>query len=173
MFETPTMTDSTSLPSKQRRTAQSEVKIIRQRQADVNHSVVTAEVNYAQAPRPAEKHSPQPCRECPWKRENVGLFPSEAFRYSAHTAYDNSVTTFACHAVALEATQICTGFLLRGSFHNLAVRLMLARKLLMPPEDGPVYSETLFGSYRQMAEANGVDPSDPVLTRCRAGGYDD
>ncbi|WP_455432578.1 DUF6283 family protein [Streptosporangium sandarakinum] len=61
----------------------------------------------------------------------------------------------------MEEAQICAGFLLVAAADNLAVRM-----------SGRDYSDVhstveLFGSYRQMAIANGVDPSDPVLAPCR------
>ena len=108
----------------------------------------------------------QPCETCPWRLDATGEFPAEAFRHSAPTAYDMATEQFACHASGTEKPATCAGFLLRGAAHNFAVRLKLMQgKLdLDAVSDGGV---ELFGSYREMAEANGVAPGDPVLAKCR------
>jgi len=108
-----------------------------------------------------------PCEQCPW-REDVptGVFPAEAYRHSAHTAYDAAMSTFACHMAGAQHPATCAGFLLRHGAHNLSVRIALSgeRIDLDKISDGgfPIYE-----TYRDMAVANGVDPDDPVLKPVR------
>lgn len=106
-----------------------------------------------------------PCKSCPWRTSEIGTFPAQAFRISAHTAYDTDDRTFGCHESGHKKPSTCAGFLLRGAEHNLAVRLgkLQGRYLDVLNADGA----ELFDSYREMAVANGVEPSDPVLTLCR------
>src|ERR1043165_3478446 len=70
----------------------------------------------------------EPCEECPWKKESeIGAFPSEAFRISAPTAYDMADRTFGCHMQGKEKPAICAGFILKGSTHNLNVRVAMIK----------------------------------------------
>lgn len=93
------------------------------------------------------------------------MFPPEAFRHSAETAYDMATHTFACHTAGASSPRLCAGFLLRGAHHNLAVRLDRMRgRILDDVVDG---GHDLFESYRDMAVGNGVDPEDPTLAPCR------
>lgn len=108
-----------------------------------------------------------PCEGCPWRVDNTGLFPAEAFRHSANTAYDMSERAFACHEAGTKRSQVCAGFLLRGAEDNLAVRLSYSMGLLK--DDVTDGGNVLYASYVQMAVANGVDPSDPILAPCRGG----
>lgn len=103
-----------------------------------------------------------PCATCPWRKDApTGVFPPEVFRHSARTAYDLATSKFGCHTSGREKPATCAGFLLRGASDNLAVR--------MSREDfSGVHSLVeLYGSYREMAVANGVDPDDPALAPCR------
>lgn len=131
------------------------------RPAGAEHQVVTVEGGRSGLYRR------QPCGSCPWRRDAVGEFPAEAFRHSARTAHDMALETFACHASGTEKAAVCAGFLLRNSENNLGARLMEMRGELARQElqDG---GHELFDSYREMAVANGVDPTDPVLRQCRA-----
>jgi hypothetical protein len=118
-------------------------------------------------------HCIRPCPQCPWREDSpVGVFPAEAFRHSARTAYDMAQTTFGCHMAGRGRPLTCAGFLLRGAMHNLLIRLAQARgKIdLRDVSDGgfPIYA-----SYRAMAIANGVPADDPALKPCRSNGYDD
>jgi hypothetical protein len=105
------------------------------------------------------------CEECPWRIDQTGKFPPEAFRHSANTAYDQSMHQFACHMRGSVKPATCAGFLLRGATHNIAFRLAVATGKINPNE----LRETvpLHPSYRAMAEANGVQTDDPTLQRCR------
>lgn len=82
-----------------------------------------------------------------------------------------SMEVFSCHESGKERPATCAGFLLRNADHNMQVRLAIGRGALDPDKisDGGL---DLHASYRDMAIANGVDPDDPVLSRCRANGYD-
>src|SRR5690606_33084679 len=111
----------------------------------------------------------RPCPECPWRKENAGSFPAEAFRLSAPTAYDVAFSTFACHMAGAEKSAVCAGFLLQNADNNLGVRMAAMRGDYDPSRVEPAGAE-LFESYRAMAEANGVEPDDPILKPCRANG---
>lgn len=104
-----------------------------------------------------------PCEQCPWRVDQTGSFPAEAFRLSALTAYDMAQNVFACHMAGAENPKTCAGFLLRGGDDNLAVRMGRAGGRYMDVEDG---GHELHESYRAMSVANGVDPSDPILRDC-------
>lgn len=106
-----------------------------------------------------------PCAGCPWRVENGGSIPSEAFRHSANTAYDLSQHVFACHESGVKAGQTCAGFLLRGADHNMLVRGgYLTGKFKNDVSGG---GADLHDSYRGMAVANCMPPDDPVLALCR------
>lgn len=109
----------------------------------------------------------KPCATCPWRRDaEIGAFPAEAYRHSAHTAYDMAKEAFSCHESGATKPAACAGFLLRGSVHNLGVRM----KLHMGTLDMSKVSDDgleLYDSYREMAIANGVDPDEEVLKPCR------
>jgi hypothetical protein len=130
------------------------------RSAGSDHQVVTV---VSQKPHGYRR---KPCATCPWRLDAVGEFPAEAFKHSANTAEDMSGHEFACHASGIEKPATCAGYLLRGSRHNMATRLkaMSGRINFDEITDGGV---ELFDNYRDMAEANGVSPSDPALARCR------
>jgi hypothetical protein len=104
-----------------------------------------------------------PCATCPWRVDQVGEFPAEAFRISADTAYDAAFETFACHRGGIKRALICAGFLLQNSMNNIGARLKGI-------SGGPGCRSRfkLFDSYRAMAVANGVAPDDPMLAKCRA-----
>lgn len=132
-------------------------KIIQTRLADDNHQVLTVA-------GPGDRHRKTPCSDCPWRKDAVGIFPAEAFRLSADTAEDMAEKKFGCHQSASEKTATCAGFLLRGADHNLSVRLLAARGNLPEINDG---GHDLFDDYFDMAVANGVDPTDPALSKIR------
>lgn len=135
-----------------------EPRIIRSRPAGDDHQVVTVEGG-------RKTYRRVPCPTCPWRKDAVGQFPAEAFRHSAQTAYDMSTHVFSCHESGSSKPAACAGFLLRGAAHNLAVRLaMLQGRIRDDVSDG---GHELHDDYRAMAEANGVDPQDPVLQPCR------
>ena len=132
---------------------------IARRSADPNHDVVSV--------LGGDLYRRQPCAECPWRRDApVGAFPAEAYRISANTAHDLAGSTFACHMKGTRDPAVCAGFLLRGAAHNMAVRMgcLSGHFDLSQVKEGGV---DLYDSYREMAEANGVDPEDEALRRCR------
>lgn len=136
-----------------------DARVLRTRAAGPDHQVVTIARS---GDRPYMR---TPCAQCPWRRENVGSFPPEAFKHSAETAYDMSQHVFACHVSGAEALHTCAGFLLRGAENNLAIRLARFRGDIT--DDVSDNGAQLHESYRAMAIANGVDPDDPVLQQCR------
>lgn len=134
-------------------------KVTNVKPVDDNHQVVTIEGG-------ERKFMKKPCRDCPWKKSANGVFPAEAFRASAHTAYDMSTHSFGCHTAGTEKSKTCAGFLLHGAEHNLGVRVKLMKgdyDLSQVSADG----HELHESYRAMAIANGVSEDDPVLVDCR------
>jgi Family of unknown function (DUF6283) len=106
----------------------------------------------------------EPCGGCPWRVDQIGAFPAEAFRHSANTAEDMAQHAFSCHESGAEKPATCAGFLLRGALHNMLARLRWGRgDWAEGLSDG---GHELFRSYRAMAEANGVAADDPALARC-------
>lgn len=114
---------------------------------------------------PNRPYRKEPCATCPWRKDAVGEFPAEAFRISAHTAYDMSTVMFGCHSSGTKKPATCAGFLLRGAAHNLSARA--GRSLDYIKDDVKDGGIALFDSYREMAIANGVAPEDQILQRCR------
>lgn len=133
-------------------------KILQVRPAGDGHQVVTVKGNGC------GRHRKKPCHDCPWRKDATGIFPTEAFKHSAETAYDMSQHVFSCHASGVKRPAICAGFLLRGADHNLSVRLAKMRGQNLDVGDG---GHELHASYRAMAIANGVSEDDPVLIPCR------
>lgn len=135
-------------------------KIVGQQVADEHNAVTSVEGG-------SGEHCRTPCRECPWRVENAGSFPAEAFRISAPTAYDMANRAFACHMAGAERPKTCAGALLSTSAdHNMQVRLRLMRGAFSW-DDVSAGGAELHESYAAMAVANGVDPDDPVLGPCR------
>lgn len=133
-------------------------KVIDVRHAGQDHQVVTVAGGKS-------TYRKKPCSDCPWRKDATGVFPAEAFKHSAATAYDMSDRTFACHQSGAKKPAICAGFLLRGADHNLCVRLgRINGRFKDDVTDG---GHDLHDNYRDMATANGVSPSDPVLKPCR------
>lgn len=130
------------------------------RPAGDNHQVVSVAINSDR-----KNYRRTPCGGCPWKKQNDGSFPAQAFSHSAETAYDMSSHVFACHESGVKKGHTCAGFLLNGADHNLSVRLGYAKGNYK----GDVHAAgaDLHPSYRSMAIANGMDPKDPVLKLCR------
>jgi hypothetical protein len=133
-------------------------EVVAVRPAGDDHQVVTIEGGRGTYRR-------KPCSDCPWRKDATGVFPAEAFRHSASTAYDMSKRTFACHQSGKAKPSTCAGFLLRGGENNLAVRLgyLLGRF----KDDIKDCGHELHENYRAMAVANGVEPDDPILAPCR------
>ncbi|MDO5946744.1 DUF6283 family protein [Burkholderia cepacia] len=135
-----------------------QAEITQVRAAGPDHQVVTVEGGKGTYRR-------EPCLKCPWRVDAVGEFPAEAFRHSASTAYDMAQNTFACHDSGARKPALCAGFLLRGSHHNMSVRLkMIQGERFDDVHDG---GNELHANYRAMAVANGVLQDDPVLAACR------
>jgi len=133
--------------------------ILRRRTADPDNDVVTVAAGNGAYRR-------YPCPGCPWRVDQTGTFPAEAFAHAAGTAYDMSTTTFGCHEAGVDNPVTCAGFLLRGAGHNLGVRLRAARGDI---DLSAVHTNgaRLHAGYRTMATANGVAPTDERLQPCR------
>ncbi len=134
-------------------------RILDKRPAGPDHQVVTVTAEGGTG-----AYCRQPCPECPWRRENAGSFPPEAFEHSATTAYDMAQNVFACHVAGIENSMTCAGFLLRGADHNLRVRLGRIHGRFLDVTEGDA---DLYENYREMAEDNGVDPDSEILAPCR------
>lgn len=133
-------------------------RVEKRRSADANHDVVqiVGDAGYQR----------QPCAQCPWRMDlPAEIFPAEAFRISAVTAYDASMEQFACHMAGADKATTCAGFVLRNAANNLGARVATIKGKLDPRKVSSPYP--LYESYRAMAIANGVDPDDPVLKLCR------
>ena len=65
-------------------------RITRRRLAGRHHAVVTVEGGTK-----GRGYRVEPCAQCPWRLDQQGMFPAEAFRLSAPTAYDAAMSTFA------------------------------------------------------------------------------
>lgn len=132
------------------------------RRADRDNAVLTLEGG-------SFAYRRQPCGGCPFRVDQTGQFPAEAFRLSAATAYDAAMSTFACHEAGRN-THVCAGFLLVNSNHNMRIRLaeMTGELDRSQVHDGGC---ELHESYRAMAVANGVPPDDPAIAECR-GNHD-
>ncbi len=140
--------------------AKKKPRVIKVTPADENHQVLTVIGGDG-------TYMTRPCQTCPWRKDQVGEFPAEAFRASANTAYDMSDHTFACHVAGVKKPKICAGFLLNGAYHNLRIRLAVRMAGTIDPATITDGGHELHENYRAMAEANGVDPEDPVLRLCR------
>jgi hypothetical protein len=148
--------------------ARKPARLTRRRRAGENHAVVSI-ATYTEV----HAFRREPCEQCPWRKDQVGAFPTEAFRISAPTSYDAATTAFGCHMSKHAAPLTCAGFLLsEGAVHNLMLRMAQAYKGLDIDKVSPNGID-LFPNYRSMAIANGVDPRDPVLKPCRddSGAY--
>jgi len=134
-------------------------RVIDVRPADSRNQVVTIEGG-------GDAYRRTPCPGCPWRVDQVGSFPAQAFIHSANTAYDMAERTFACHESGAKNPATCAGFLLRNSVHNFGARIKRASgKIGNDVHDGGI---PLHRSYRAMAVANGVPADHPALARCRA-----
>lgn len=138
----------------------SRTRILRGRSAGPHHRVVSVEGGEDKG------YCRRPCADCPWRVDATGVFPAEAFRHSAETAYDMSTHAFACHTAGIDRPRWCAGFLLHGADHNLTIRL--ARMRGDVDDDVSDGGHAMHPSYAAMAIANGVDRDDPVLRPCRS-----
>lgn len=133
-------------------------RVVRVRPADANNQVVTVVGGKGSYRR-------EPCGGCPWRKDQTGSFPAEAFRHSAETAYDMSEHAFSCHESGVKKPAMCAGFLLRGADHNLSVRLRRMKGEIQ--DDVSDGGHDLHECYRAMAVSNGVSEDEEVLRPCR------
>ncbi|WP_381568180.1 DUF6283 family protein [Streptomyces eurythermus] len=108
----------------------------------------------------------RPCsgrQVCPWRRDApAGQFPPQVFEHSAPgNRLAGPVGWFGCHSSTEARPLLCAGRLLAGADGNDSAREMISTGVLPGPElpDGV----ELYGSYAEMAIANGVDPGLPAL----------
>lgn len=132
------------------------VRILGVKHADKNNVVVSIAGG-------GGEYQKVPCAQCPWRVDQTGSFPAEAFRISANTAEDMSMHCFACHMAGKENPRTCAGFILNGSDDNLAVRFKKSDGLMLDVSDG---GHELHASYAQMSIANGVPENDPAIQGC-------
>jgi hypothetical protein len=130
--------------------------VTNRRIADAFHAVVTVDGG--------DRYCKSPCPECPWRKSNVGSFPSEAFKISADTAHDMARNSFACHMSGIEYPATCAGFLLsEGADDHFSVRIQRMNGKTLDVTGNP---EELFSTYIKMAVANGVVEDDPSIAKC-------
>ncbi|MDF5756563.1 DUF6283 family protein [Spongiactinospora sp. TRM90649] len=116
------------------------------------------------------KHRAFPCggeQKCPWRRDaEPGQFPAERYEAVVATCRDHraghaliGAPVFGCHKgePGTGDDLACAGFLAIEGRSSVEVRLAVARgrlpvEVLAPGEDWP----TLYASYEELAEANGV-----------------
>lgn len=100
------------------------------RKAGPGHQVVTVVTKAEPGAQPKCSYMRKPCKECPWRKDQTGKFPAQAFRESARTAHDMATRFFSCHQQGTEKTAICAGFLLRNSANHLGVRMKRSQGLI-------------------------------------------
>jgi len=117
----------------------------------------------------------RPCQECPWKVDaEAGKFPT--CRYEQLTATAGApgaevwldAPIFACHKSPEGGERACAGWLATVGRDHLGIRMAVITGRLDPValDPGEGWPE-LHPTYAAMAIANGVDPDDPTLRRCR------
>lgn len=111
----------------------------------------------------------EPCAQCPWRKDAVGVFPTEAFRHSGETGTKvgqaGEPRMFACHANGSEKPAACAGYIL-ASRDTIGWQAAVRTRRFDPAK---VHSAglDLFPGYFEMAVANGVAPDDPAIAGCR------
>lgn len=121
------------------------------------------------------KHRTFPCAECPWRRDaEPGKFGTERYETLRATCRSEGVDgvghsalqapIFGCHKgePGTGDDLACAGFLAVEGYNSLPVRLAMALGNLPPGavRRGKDWPE-LYGSYEELAEANGVDLPAP------------
>ncbi|MFJ4700589.1 DUF6283 family protein [Streptomyces sp. NPDC088768] len=138
--------------------------VVRQRLADDVWGVTSVT---SDAPVRARSKPCDTTEICPWRRDAPsGQFPAEAFVHSAPgNRHGGADGVFGCHSSTPRHPQACAGWLLAGADGNETVLEAMERGDVPRPTlpDGV----DLYGSYAEMAIANGVDPDLPELwTQC-------
>jgi hypothetical protein len=157
-------TPRTNKSSFWRKKMEKKTRLIGAKRAGQNHQVMLVESN-------SRAYRRAPCDTCPWRKDAAGEFPAEAFRLSASTGTDGAffspsvLRSFACHSSGIKTPATCAGYILRG-YEAIGWRIALITGMFDPAK---VSSQglDLFGSYFEMAVANGVSPDDPVLAGCK------
>lgn len=109
-----------------------------------------------------------PCSECPWRLDQpVGRFAAERYEALRSTSAGPrgesaplGAPLFACHKTAEGREIACAGWLAVEGCGHVRVRLAVAQgdlcqTVLEPGEGWP----PLYGSFDELARANGADPS--------------
>ena len=113
-------------------------------------------------------HVRRPCDECPWRRDTPpGRFETcryEALAVTAGTPGAEAALDapmFACHKTPDGGDRACAGWLAVAGYEHLGVRLAVVTGALdvaaLAPGDG---WPALFGSYAEMADAQGKETPD-------------
>lgn len=118
---------------------------------------------------PCQRHTP--CPECPWQRSAPpGKFGVERYESLIGTAQQSFGTMFACHMTQEGRESPCAGYLAVTGATSITVRLAVANKLVDLAKIESAVADgdypPMYGSYAEMAVANGVDPDlldDPDL----------
>lgn len=110
----------------------------------------------------------RPCPECPWRRDvPVGKFPPDRYRALAGSCGQTMEPMFACHK-SVEGDEIaCAGMLAVAGATSIRVRLGIAAGAINMAAVSAAVSEAdfppLYGSFAEMAVANGVPADDEQL----------
>jgi hypothetical protein len=107
--------------------------------------------------KPACYRLKTPCAACPWRKDvPVGKFPPERFIRLQNTVQQGFNPVFACHQSPEGKEAVCAGYLLVDGDQNFAVRIAAIEGRFKPRELSSPYP--LYGSYTEMAVANGCSP---------------
>ena len=138
-------------------------RVTNRRLAGTDHAVITVEGG-------GSIYRREPCPTCPWRLDAVGEFPAEAFLHSANTGADgqffsaDAMHTFGCHQSGADKPATCAGYILGGE-DAIGWRLAASFGKFDPAR---VRSKVpLFGSYFEMATANGVPVDHPAMIACK------
>lgn len=95
------------------------------------------------------------CDQCPWRKDvPVGRFPVSRFIRLQNTVQQDFGPLFACHKTVEGKEHACAGYLLVDGRNNFRVRMALIQgRINWERLKSPA---PLYGSYREMALANGV-----------------
>lgn len=107
-----------------------------------------------------------PCPECPWRRDApVGHFPADRYRALAGTSTQSFGTLFACHLSEEGNDLTCAGYLAVAGATSIRVRLAVSggHLDLTSIADAAPNFPPMYGSFAEMAVANGVPAGDPTL----------
>lgn len=98
------------------------------------------------------------CAECPWRRDvPTGRFPPERYKDLEATCRPGGVPSiFACHKTEPGTHRACAGFLIVHGHDNNTARVAAMGGAFDPTTI--TAAAPLYGSFDEMARANGYDP---------------